>query len=58
MLIATALSLSFKPIRDPVAVFLVILAIMLVAPLVFERLRLPGIVGLTVLKQKLSPNKP
>ena len=46
MLIATALSLSFKPIRDPVAVFLVILAIMLVAPLVFERLRLPGIVGL------------
>ena len=45
MLIATV-SLSFKPIRDPVAVFLVILAIMLVAPLVFERLRLPGIVGL------------
>ena len=46
MLIATALSLGFKPIRDPVAVFLVILAIMLVAPLIFERLRLPGIVGL------------
>ena len=46
MLIATALSLSFKPIRDPVAVFLTILAIMLVAPLIFERLRLPGIVGL------------
>ena len=48
MLIATALSLSFKPIRDPVAVFLVILAIMLVAPLVFEKLRLPGIVGLII----------
>ena len=46
MLIATALSLSFKPIHDPVAVFLVILAIMLVAPLIFEKLRLPGIVGL------------
>ena len=46
MIIATALSFSFKPIRDPVAVFLVILAIMLIAPLVFERLRLPGIVGL------------
>ena len=46
MLTATALSLSFKPIRDPVAVFLVILAIMLIAPLIFERLRLPGIVGL------------
>ena len=38
--------LTFKPINDPVAVFLLILAIMLVAPLLFERLRLPGIVGL------------
>ncbi len=38
--------LTFKPINDPVAVFLLILAIMLVAPLVFERLNLPGIVGL------------
>ncbi|RMF70340.1 MAG: cation:proton antiporter, partial [Cyanobacteria bacterium J069] len=36
----------FQPITDPVAVFLVIIAIMLVSPLVFERLRLPGIVGL------------
>lgn len=34
------------PITDPVAVFLVIIGIMLVAPLLFERLRLPGIVGL------------
>ena len=46
MLISTALSLDFKPIRDPVAVFLTILAIMLIAPLIFEKLRLPGIVGL------------
>lgn len=46
MIILTAFSLGLKPIRDPVAVFLVILAIMLVAPLIFERLRLPGIVGL------------
>lgn len=38
--------LTFKPLKDPVAVFLLILAIMLVAPLLFERLRLPGIVGL------------
>ena len=38
--------LSFQPIDDPVAVFLTILAIMLVAPLLFERLNLPGIVGL------------
>ena len=46
MITLAAFSMAFKPIRDPVAVFLVILAIMLVAPLVFERLRLPGIVGL------------
>ena len=45
-MIVAAFALGFKPIRDPVAVFLVILAIMLVAPLLFERLRLPGIVGL------------
>ncbi len=41
-----AFALSFQPISDPVAVFLLILAIMLIAPLLFERLRLPGIVGL------------
>lgn len=40
--------LPSEPITDPVAIFLVILAIMLVAPLLFERLRLPGIVGLIV----------
>lgn len=39
---------SFQPISDPVAVFLLILAIILVAPLLFERLRLPGIVGLII----------
>ncbi|WP_229641372.1 cation:proton antiporter domain-containing protein [Waterburya agarophytonicola] len=46
MMLLAALSLSLKPIRDPVAVFLVILAIMLVAPLIFEKFKLPGIVGL------------
>lgn len=34
------------PIKDPVPIFLMILAIMLIAPLLFERIRLPGIVGL------------
>ncbi len=46
MSIFAAFSVTSEPIRDPVAVFLLILAIMLVAPLLFERLRLPGIVGL------------
>lgn len=44
------------PITDPVAVFLIILAIMLVAPLLFERLRLPGIVGLIVAGVLVGPH--
>ena len=47
--------LSFRPISDPVAVFLVILAIMLVAPLLFERFRLPGIVGLILAGVVVGP---
>ncbi len=45
-----------EPITDPVAIFLVILAIMLVAPLLFERLRLPGIVGLIVAGVLVGPH--
>ncbi len=44
------------PITDPVAIFLVILAIMLVAPLLFERLRLPGIVGLILAGVIVGPH--
>ena len=47
--------LQFKPINDPVAVFLLILAIMLVAPLLFERLNLPGIVGLILAGVVVGP---
>ncbi len=52
----TAASLLPGPITDPVAVFLLILAIMLVAPLLFERLRLPGIVGLILAGVVVGPN--
>ncbi|MEC4985818.1 MAG: cation:proton antiporter [Oscillatoria sp. PMC 1068.18] len=44
------------PITDPVAVFLLILAIMLVAPLLFERVQLPGIVGLIIAGALVGPN--
>ena len=47
--------LSFQPINDPVAVFLLILAIMLVAPLLFEKLNLPGIVGLILAGVVVGP---
>lgn len=48
--------LSPEPITDPVAIFLVIIAIMLVAPLLFERLRLPGIVGLILAGVIVGPH--
>ncbi|MBE9126057.1 cation:proton antiporter [Coleofasciculus sp. LEGE 07092] len=51
-----ASALFSVPITDPVAVFLTILAIMLVAPLLFERLRLPGIVGLILAGVIVGPN--
>ncbi|WP_236612554.1 cation:proton antiporter [Picosynechococcus sp. NKBG15041c] len=44
------------PIQDPVPVFLMILGIMLVAPLLFEKLRLPGIVGLILAGVLVGPN--
>lgn len=44
------------PITDPVAIFLIILAIMLVAPLLFERIRLPGIVGLILAGVLVGPH--
>lgn len=48
--------LSIEPITDPVAIFLVVMAIMLVAPLLFERFRLPGIVGLILAGVVVGPH--
>lgn len=45
-----------EPVRDPVAVFLIILAIMLVAPLLFERLKMPGIIGLILAGVVVGPH--
>nr|WP_202803651.1 cation:proton antiporter [Spirulina subsalsa] len=44
------------PVTDPVGIFLIIMAIMLVAPLMFERLRMPGIVGLILAGVLVGPN--
>lgn len=44
------------PITDPVAVFLIIMAIMLVAPLLFQRLRMPGIIGLILAGVVVGPS--
>ncbi len=48
--------LAREPIQDPVTVFLVIVGIMLIAPLVFERLGLPGIVGLILAGVAVGPH--
>jgi Kef-type K+ transport system membrane component KefB/nucleotide-binding universal stress UspA family protein len=45
----------FKPISDPVAIFLIILAIMLLAPLLFERFKMPGIIGLILAGVVVGP---
>lgn len=49
-------SAIFSPITNPVAVFLIIMGIMLIAPLLFERLKLPGIVGLILAGVIVGPH--
>jgi predicted branched-subunit amino acid permease len=45
-----------EPLTDPVAVFLTILAVMLIAPLLVERLKLPGIIGLILAGVVVGPH--
>lgn len=52
----TVLNPFDDPITDPVGVFLIIMAIMLVAPLLFERIKLPGIVGLILAGVIIGPH--
>jgi Kef-type K+ transport system membrane component KefB/nucleotide-binding universal stress UspA family protein len=54
--VSTTLNPFNDPVTDPVGVFLIIMAIMLVAPLLFERIRLPGIVGLIIAGVAIGPN--
>jgi Kef-type K+ transport system membrane component KefB/nucleotide-binding universal stress UspA family protein len=48
--------LPSEPVSDPLTIFLVIMTIMLVAPLLFERIRLPGIVGLILAGVVVGPS--
>ncbi len=50
------LTLFPRPLSDPVAIFLVMVTLLLVTPLVFERLRLPGIVGLILAGVMVGPH--
>ncbi len=44
------------PINDPVLIFAIAMGIFLLAPIVFERLKVPGIIGLIVLGAVVGPN--
>ncbi|TVR03236.1 MAG: cation:proton antiporter [Deltaproteobacteria bacterium] len=44
------------PLSDPVQIFALVMVIILVAPLVFTRLRIPGIVGLIVVGALVGPS--
>lgn len=51
------MSLSFSdPIADPILVFFTLLAVVLLAPLLFQRIRLPGLIGLIVVGVAIGPN--
>jgi Kef-type K+ transport system membrane component KefB/mannitol/fructose-specific phosphotransferase system IIA component (Ntr-type) len=44
------------PINDPVLIFALAMAIFLLAPVLFERLKVPGIIGLIVFGAVIGPN--
>ena len=50
------LSLPPLPFDDPVVIFAIAMAVFFVAPLVFERYRLPGIIGIIVVGAAIGPN--
>ncbi|WP_205504576.1 cation:proton antiporter [Rufibacter psychrotolerans] len=50
------LSLFSLPLQDPVLVFAVILLVILFSPLLFNRLRIPGILGLILSGVVLGPH--
>lgn len=44
------------PINDPVLIFAIAMAIFLLAPILFERMKVPGIIGLIILGTVVGPN--
>lgn len=54
---AFSLLISFaRPFQDPVLIFAVVLLIILAAPLLFKRLRVPGLIGLILAGVVIGPN--
>ena len=45
-----------RPIHDPVLIFAVVMLIVLLAPLAFARLRVPGLVGLILCGAVIGPS--
>jgi Kef-type K+ transport system membrane component KefB/nucleotide-binding universal stress UspA family protein len=44
------------PFSDPIVIFAIAMVVFLVAPLVFERYRMPGIIGIIVIGTAIGPN--
>ncbi len=44
------------PVTDPVLIFAIVMALLLLAPLIFERLRLPAVVGLIIAGAIIGPS--
>lgn len=52
---AAGLIILFAPLQQPVAIFLTVLAIILVTPLIFNRLKIPYIVGMIIAGMAVGP---
>lgn len=50
------LTSALLPLTDPVSIFAAALVVFLVVPLVFERFRVPGILGLVIVGAVIGPN--
>src|SRR5688500_11671943 len=50
------LLLAALPVTDPVLIFALAMLIFMSAPLLFERLRIPGVIGLIVAGAVVGPN--
>ncbi len=55
-MLATGVAASLVPITDPVLTFAVVMGVILVAPLVMRRLRIPGTIGLILAGVVIGPN--
>lgn len=47
---------SYFPITDPTWIFFVVLSVIIIAPMILERLRIPSVVGLILVGMAIGPH--